>query len=231
MNPMRQQFKILWITVLVLAAVGVSQFTICTTIAIYNYPGGFSFSKNYLSELGRQATQYDSIYNGSIMFLGLSLIPSFALLWMTNTHRMWSMRAAAMFGIIASLGLIGMGVFPVDREFLLHYGSLALWMFPMIYMTVSFFFAVSRSRYVGIGFLSTSLVTVVTMIAVLMRTELTSLQLLHISVVAFGGIWMFYVLVFIYQSGSYMLQNWHLREDYSEQESQYFSTIVRNIRR
>ncbi len=214
-----------------LATLGVLQFLICTATAIYHYPGGFSFTQNYLSELGRQATQYDSIYNGSIIFLGFSLIPSFALLWMTNTHRMWSMRAAAMFGILSSFGMIGMGLVPVDREFVLHYASLAIWMFPMIYMTVSFFFAASRSRYVGIGFLSASLATVVMMIVVLMRTELTSLQLLHMSAVAFGGVWLIYVLVFIYQSGKYMLKNWHLREDYSDQEDQYFSRIVRNLRR
>ncbi len=228
---MRQQFKILLVISLSLAIIGVLQFLLCTTIAIRDYPGGFSFAKHYLSDLGRQNTDRHAVFNGSLIFLGLSLVPSFVMIWLINFNRLWSMRATTIFGLISASGLIGMGLASVDREFVVHYVSLGIWLFPMIYMTVCFFFASARSHYVGIWFLSASLLMVITMITVLLQTELTSLQLLHKSVVFCGMIWLFYVIAFLFQAGSYLLKNWDLTEDLTEVEENYLDTLLREQRR
>ena len=95
---------------------------------------------NFLSDLGRQSTSHHAVFNGSLIFLGISLIPSFGILWLINTNRMWSMKVTAVFGIISAFGLIGLGLTSVDREFVLHHVALAIWLFPMMYMTVTFFF-------------------------------------------------------------------------------------------
>jgi hypothetical membrane protein len=228
---MRQQFKILLIISLSLAVIGVVQFLACTSVAMINFPGGFSFAKHYLSDLGRHTTEYYTTFNGSLIFLGFSLIPSFVMFWLINFNRMWSMRATTIFGVISACGLIGMGMASVDREFLVHYISLGLWLFPMIYMTVSFFFASARSQYVGVWFLSASLITVIAMIAILLQTELTSLQLLHKSVIFCGMIWLVYVIGFLYLAGRYLLKNWEVPHDLSDVEEAYFSTLVRDRRR
>ena len=219
------------ISVLTIAILGVLQFLVCVWIATANFPEGFSFRKNFLSELGIQSLEYHATYNGSLILLGLSIIPSFVLLWLTNLKRLWSLTATAIFGIISGAGLIGMGIFTVEREFILHYLSLAIWMFPMLYMTVSFFIAVSRSEYVGIGFLSMSLLMVITMLVVLLRAEVTSHQLLHICVVSCGLIWFGYVIAYIWQIGFLMLKNWDQVQDHTSEENVYFATLLQDKQR
>ncbi len=228
---MRQKFKLMLISVLTVAVIGVLQFLGCTWIAMANFPEGFSFSENFLSELGIQSLEYHTTYNGSLIFLGLSIIPSFVLLWLTNLKRLWSLMATSILGTISGAGLIGMGVFTVEREFILHYVSLAIWMFPMLYMTISFFFAVSRSEYVGIGFLSASLLMVIAMLVVLLRAQVTSHQLLHIFVVCCGLIWFGYVIAYIWQIGFFMLKNWDRVEDHTSEENVYFATLLQDKQR
>ncbi len=181
---------------------------------------------NFLSDLGRQSTSHHAVFNGSLIFLGISLIPSFGILWLINTNRMWSMKVTAVFGIISAFGLIGLGLTSVDREFVLHHVALAIWLFPMMYMTVTFFFAASRSHYTGIGFVAASLVMVVVMIVILLRTEMTSTQLLQKAIVLCGFVWLFYVIAFIYQAGRYVLKNWGRIEDHTDEEESYFTKLL-----
>ena len=228
---MRQQFKLLLIFVLTLATIGVLQFFICTWIAIANFPGGYSMTENFLSDLGRQNTSHHATFNGSVIFLGISLIPSFCTLWLINTDRMWSMKVTAVFGIISSFGLIGLGLTSIDREFVLHHVALAIWLFPMMYMTVTFFFAASRSHYVGVWFIAASLVMVIVMITVLLQTEMTSTQLLQKAIVLCGFVWLFYVIAFIYQAGRYVLKHWGIRQDHSAEEDNYFTKLLTNKHR
>ena len=69
----------------VVACLGLLQFLLALAYAITHYPGGYSFFGNFLSDLGRtRASGEDNmlcsqVFNRSIVALGLSLLPFFAL--------------------------------------------------------------------------------------------------------------------------------------------------------
>ena len=205
---------------------GVIQFLICTGISMSRYPDGYSFSANSLSDLGRNAYEHHAIFNGSLIILGLALTPLFIMMWVTDPRRSFSIRVTAVFGVISTLGLIGVGLSPVDRDFVMHFSSLALWLFPMLYMSISFFTAASRSPYVGIGFLAAGLIMVVVTIAVLLNTELSTLELLQKSVVVCGLVWLAFIIAFITQSGVFILTHWdHDDVERARLEQEYFSQL------
>ena len=224
---MKQQFRLLLFGVLALACVGLLQFVCCTGIAMLRFPDGYSFTDNYLSELGFMGHPGHTLFNGSLVFLGVSLIPLYGLLWATDMQGSFSLRASAVLGLVSALGIIGYGSWTYDRQFILHHIALAMWMFPMLYMVVAFYFGAAQSPVVGIGFLATSLVMVVTMIAVLMSTQTTSAQLLQKMVVICGVVWLGFMVAFVYRAGQTILQTW-IEDDGSRQkkEQQYLSTLT-----
>jgi hypothetical membrane protein len=213
--------------VLLLAVLGIGQFVFCTVICMANFPAGYSFSKNFLSDLGRASVNNSSWFNGSMIVLGLTLMPLFGMVTALDPRRSISAKVTTLLGVISALGIVGMGMTPIDRQFFGHHVALAAWLFPMLYMTVSFFYVVSRSPNVGVWFLSASLIMVIGMIAVLFNTRITTIELLQKTVVVCGLIWLIYVIAFICQSGISMIRNWedsnHLRE---EKENEYFSTLA-----
>ncbi len=219
---LRQQFKILLLSVVAVSLLGILQFLICTSIAIYNFPDGYSFSENFLSELGLIQHEGHSLFNGSLISLGFSLLPVFAFLWFTDPRNSISIKATSIFGLISSFGIIGVGIWTFDRQFVLHHIAIALWLFPMLYMVVTFFYAASRSPFVGIGFLSVSLVMVGTMIYVLSSTQTTSVQLLQRAVVICGLIWICFIVAFIYQSGMAIINNWDEEDDTRQRKEETF---------
>lgn len=219
------KFRLSLILVVAAAVIGVIQFLICTGLSMSRYKD-YSFANNSLSDLGCMANEHHAIFNGSLIFLGLAVTPVFIMMWITDPRRSFSIRATAVFGIISTIGLIGVGLSPVDRHFVWHFISLALWLFPMFYMTVSFFTAASRSPYVGIGFLSAALLMVVIMIAVMLRTELSTLELLQKAVVVCGLVWLTFIIAFIIQSGVYVLKNWdHDDLEKEKLEQEYFTEL------
>ena len=229
---MRQQFKVLLIAVIVVAIVGMLQFLVCTGIAMARFPEGYSFRENFLSELGIQGYPGHGLFNGSLMFLGASLLPVFALLWATDPRSSVSLRVASILGIVSSLGAMGVGYWTYDRQFILHHLAMAAWLLPMLYLVVSFFYGASKSPYVGIGFLTVSLLMVVSMIYVLATTQTSSLQLLQKAFVICGLIWMGFIVAFIWQSGWTIYQNW-VEDDGSRQrkEENYLNDLVQGRHR
>ena len=229
---MRRQFKALLIGVITLAIFGMLQFLICTGIAMARFPDGYSFQDNFLSELGIQGYPGHSLFNGSLMFLGASLLPVFAFLWTTDPRRSVSLRVASILGVGSSLGAIGVGYWTYDRQFILHHLAMAAWLLPMLYRVVSFFYGASKSPYVGIGFLTVSLVMVVSMIYVLATTRTSSLQLLQKTLVLCGLIWMGFIVAFIWQSGWAIYHNW-VEDDGSRQrkEENYLNDLTQGRHR
>jgi len=222
------QFKTLLITVLSIAVIGVGQFIFCTTISMAKFPDGYSFSENFLSDLGRASVDNSSMFNGSMIILGLSLIPLFGMVTALDPRRSFSAKATTVFGIISAAGIIGMGMTPIDRQFVSHHVALAAWLFPMLYMSVSFFYVVSRSPHVGVWFLSASFVMVIGMIVILLNTRITTIELLQKAVVFCGLVWLVYVIAFICQSGVTMVKNWDVEDhEREEKENEYYSTLIK----
>jgi hypothetical membrane protein len=231
-ETVRQQFKMLLFLVLTFSIFGILQFLACTTIAITLYPRIFSFSENYLSDLGRKSFDYHYLFNGSLILLGVSLIPLYGLLKATDPKRSVMMTVTSVFGVISASGLIGLGLTPIDRMFVLHHVALGIWLFPMLYMSVTFFVAASRSPYVGVGFLSASLIMVIVMIATLLRTEITSYVLMQKAIVGCGIVWLLYVILFMFQSGVAIIRDWESEVDQRAlKETEYCSTLMKENRR
>ena len=224
---MRKQFKTLLILVIAVAVLGLLQFVACTGVAMARFPEGYSFRENFLSELGIQGYPGHSLFNGSMIFLGCSLLPVFLLLGITDPRNSRSMQITAVLGIISSLGIIGVGSWTYDRQFALHHLSMAAWLLPMIYMSVTFFYAASKSPYMGIGYLSASLIMVICMIYVLTTTRTSSLQLLQKAVVICGLIWIGFIIAFLWQTGWATYRDWG-EDDGSRQkkEDRYLSTLT-----
>lgn len=224
---MKAQFKILLFGVISLAILGIVQFLICTIIAMIRFPEGYSFFNNFLSELGMMGHAGHSVFNGSMITLGCMLLPMFVLLQMVDPRENFSVRATSAFGIMSALGAIGVGTWTFDRQLVLHSLSMAMWLLPMLYMVVTFFFAASTNPIMGAGFVGTSLVMVCGMIGVLMNTKTTSVQLIQKSVVLCGMVWLSFIVAYIWQSGVAILNDW-IEDDGSREkrERSYFSALT-----
>lgn len=224
---MKQKFKTLLIAVIVIAILAILQFAVCTAIAMVRFPDGYSFSENFLSELGIQGYPGHSLFNGSIIALGAMLLPMFVLLWLIDPRNSFSIRATSVFGILSAFGAIGVGFWTYDRQLVLHHIAMAAWLFPMLYMVVTFFYAASRSPYAGVGFLSVSLAMVVGMIFVLSTTKTSSVQLLQKTVVICGLIWLSFIVAYIWQAGNAILNDWVEDDGTRERKEQsYLSSLT-----
>ena len=224
---MRNQFKMLLFGVIGIAILGIAQFVICTIIAMIRFPDGYSFFDNFLSELGMMGHAGHSVFNGSMIMLGVMLLPMFVLLQLVDPRENFSVRATSFFGILSALGAIGVGTWTFDRFLVMHSLCMAIWLLPMLYMVVTFFFAASTNPIIGVGFVGTSLVMVCGMIFVLMTTTSTSVQLLQKSVVICGLIWLSFIVAYIWQSGVVILNDW-IEDDGSRErkEQSYYSALT-----
>lgn len=211
-----------------LATLGVVHFIGATLVAMANFPDGYSMEGNFLSDLGRSSMPYSDWFNFALIFLGLSVVPLYLTLILVDPRDSFSMKLAAGFGILSGMGLAGLGMTPFDKYIVMHHLALGIWLFPMFYTVIVFYYGAARSSYVGIGFIALSLLMVVGMLVVLLRTEVTSFQLLQKMIAVCGLIWLMYIVLFIWQSGTVILRS--MREpDFSraEAEDQYFSEMYR----
>ena len=221
-------FRFWLILSLGLAVIGVIQYLGASAIAMMHFPEGYSIAGNFLSDLGRSTHDYSDLYNFSLILLGIGLIPLFLTLTVVDPRDTFAMKLASGFGILSAMGLVGLGLTPFDKFFILHHIALGFWLFPMFYMAILFFYGASRSTYVGIGYLTASLLMVVIMLAVLLRADSTGYEVMQKMIVACGLVWLAYVVGFIFQSGRVILKSIRgpdlSRED---AEDQYFSELYR----
>jgi hypothetical membrane protein len=147
------------------AFLGIAQFLYSAPHAMSVYPGGYSVTENFLSDLGCRATHRHEdnsasalIFNRSIVVLGFSLIPFFTVMPAVLPRRGLTIRCS---GLLSAIGLIGVGLTPYDQYFVEHHLALGLWIAPMLVMVVNFAAGADLGRTV-----STSL-TVCTSLVVL----------------------------------------------------------------
>ncbi len=217
---------------LAIAVFGVIQFLFCVWFAIANYDAPFSLTDNFLSELGRTTYEYSHVFNVAIVLLGLSQVPLFTMLVRLNPDDLVSMKIASWLGIISACGIVGLGLTPENRYYVLHHVALVVWLFPMLFCWVFFFFAASRSPYVGIGFLSLSLVVVLAMIVVMLQANMTGFELLQKVVIVCALIWWAFVFGFVCQSGYFVLSHEQTNEKvHGESEMTYIELLKTRGRR
>ena len=118
----------------------IAQFLYAVPQAMSVYPGGYSITHNFLSDLGCAFTSSQSdnsasasIFNRSIIVLGFSLIPFFIVLPTELGKSRWVIRYS---GVLSAMGLIGIGSTPYDQYFVEHFVALGLWIVPMLFVVV-----------------------------------------------------------------------------------------------
>lgn len=155
-------FARLWRWGNAVSAVGVLQFAVCLAAAMLVYPGGtplesnapgYSFFGNYLSDLGRSVAWSgvpnplgSILFNTSLMVLGLATIPFFLFLPLHVPDRAPALWCAAGFGLLSSLGLIGVGLTPYDKYLNEHLTALFLWIVPFLAALAIHFFVIMGSK-------------------------------------------------------------------------------------
>lgn len=160
-----------WVRLCILITmIGGSFFILTTIIAMFFYPGGYNFATNFFSELGmsRSTTNHEPNPISSVLFLlactvvGASLIP----FWIVMTRLFSEARVTkyisylgSISGLISSVLLMGVGIFPTDREILAHFISaggffISLSIAIIIYSLAIFLDKNYRKLYgvIGLGF-------------------------------------------------------------------------------
>lgn len=141
------------ISVLV-ALFGIGQFIWCTSRAMDLYEGGnfenkdssrYEWKLNWLSDLGRtvaisgRANQSSSLYfNGGVKLLGVCLIVFFLNMYRNVDEKDLTTWVTQLGGVFAALGLIGIGLTPVDMYYDLHHVALVMWLVPMPVIAIVF---------------------------------------------------------------------------------------------
>ena len=107
------------------------QFILLTFIAMIFYPGGYSFTEDYFSNLGTTVNVKTGSPNGisRVLFLiacvvvGASLIPFWVVLMALFTESKLTFYISlfgSIIGVASSLFLMGIGIFAWDTQYFLH---------------------------------------------------------------------------------------------------------------
>ena len=137
-----------WLIFAVAAAMAcIIQFAAIVPQAMQRYPGGtilatdthgYSWTENWLSDLGRDRAWNGQdnrasaqLFNGSIVVLGSGMVFFFLV-----SHRAFEELTAFRLlghacGVLAGVGLVGIGLTPFDRSEPAHINALLLWIVPM----------------------------------------------------------------------------------------------------
>ena len=139
---------------------GLVQFVICLYLAVENFPGDYSFNGHFLSDLGRSDHPSAPFFNTSIIVLGTCLIVFF-----TNAFRGDGVVGLMLTGTLSAIGLIGIGLTPLNTHFVEHHIFLVLWLGPMLLM-VWFSMAVFVRRSAFLAVVAGSALATLTMLYV-----------------------------------------------------------------
>ena len=135
---------------------GIAAFLVFTAIAVLNYTN-YNFAGQFLSELGTGIASA-LWFNAGLVITGACLAVFFAGFWKES-------KAIAIAGILASLALAGIGVFPMNQEpahsiaagLFFFFAGISVLLFAKenrkdrLLFTVSFLALVTDIAYLGIG--------------------------------------------------------------------------------
>ena len=190
-----------------IACLGVIQFCVCIWIAIANYPEPFSLATHLFTDLGRESNDYGAVFNGSLIILGLTLIPLFVLMPFIDIRSSHSKHVVATTGVLSSLGIVAIGLTPNDNLFVEHYIALFAWVMPTTIMILAFFYLVSNNPNMSIWFIATSLITVVLMLGFLLASREVNRNLMQKFLLVYVLIWFGFIAWFAYRCGRLALAN------------------------
>ncbi|MEQ1904429.1 MAG: DUF998 domain-containing protein [Pirellulaceae bacterium] len=204
-NPLRY-----WLAgVLASAILGIVQFIIVAIVCVVKLPRKHIPEDGYfLSDLGRSVLPLSGLFNGSLITLGILLIPMFIMLVRVDSRQSFSLRVATLFGIVSSIGLVFLGCSPVDKAYVSHLLATAMWVFPMLYMVIAFYASATRSHYVNAKFIGASLIMAVVMLIVFFSAQATDLKLIQRMLVVCGSIWLGFIIWFLALEGYGVIAEW-----------------------
>ena len=174
----------LWVIWAALCGLAIHGFGIAWAICLYNrhHADGFSLLNHFVSELGSpHRSEMARVFNGSLILSSPLLFPILLTLCVHLKTRL--SRAAALTGFCATLGVVGVGFFPMDflkphlvAAMLFFWG----WLFTLSLFTVALwrkfpFRETLLLRFAGIAALAANL----SFLAILMRFVHAILQLNH----------------------------------------------------
>ena len=145
----------------IIAVIGLVQFLLFSTIAMFFYSGGTSWNKlaegytfwhNVMSDLGRTVsysglsnTISSKIFNSSLMIFGISIIIIYLNMSKSFLLSKNFVSIIKIIGIISGLGMIGVSLTPDD--ILSDEHMLAVWIWILSLTTVLILFIVSKVTY------------------------------------------------------------------------------------
>ncbi len=206
-NRIRRNYEIWIFSSIAIACLGVLQFSVCVWLAMAYHPDGFSLSTHLLTDLGKDAYDWGFVFNGSVMILGLCLIPIFVLLPFVETRNSYSKYVVSVSGVCSGLGLVLLGLTPNDIYFFEHYAALFLWAMPTIATIMAFFYLVSNNPNMSMWFIATCLLTVVGVLAFLSGSQETNRLVLQKILLAYAFVWFGFLAFFSYRCGRLALDN------------------------
>ncbi len=134
----------IWRGGFIVAFLGAGQFVVCFLIAMIFYAGGnardryeigYSPARNHVSDLGRtyaisgqENATASRIFNGSLIVLGVGLVPYFVFMPMQAWDRPGWLTLAAVLGTAACVALVVMGFHPIDLHPTRHELALFSWL-------------------------------------------------------------------------------------------------------
>ncbi len=219
-----------WLTgTLAGAILGVVQFLVVVMACLSQVDSSFMLGEGYfLSDLGRKDSPLGWLFNISLLALGAMLIPLFVMFIVIDARQSLILRIAAAFGILSCVGLIGLGMFPVDRAFFAHLLSTAVWVFPMLYAVMAFYVTVVRSAYVGKWFIGINLLMAVSMLIAFFRYSATDLKVIQRMLVVSGMVWVGFMIWFLALEGYHAIAEWEplARERVDRESQEYYQKLA-----
>ncbi len=225
MNPLRY-----WLAATLASAIlGAVQFLVVVMVCASQVDAHFVSDEGYfLSDLGRRSSPLGWLFNSSLAALGVMLIPLFVMFIVIDARQSLILRIAAAFGILSCFGLVGLGLFPVDRAFFLHLLSMVVWVFPMLYAVMAFYVTVVRSVYVGKWFVGINLLLAVLMLIAFFRYSATDLKIIQRMLVVSGMVWVGFMIWFLALEGYQAIAEWEplARERVDRESQEYYQKLA-----
>ena len=146
----------------IIIVLGGFQFILLTFIAMFFYPGGYSFTEDYFSDLGTTVNVKTGSPNdiSRVLFLiacvvaGASLIPFWIVMSTLFTESKFTKYISlfgTIMGAISSLFLMGVGIYPANIHYSLHTMSAKMFfVFFIIAILVYSFVILLNSEYQNI---------------------------------------------------------------------------------
>lgn len=217
----------------IVALLGIAQFFHAVLNAMNFFPGGYSITTNFLSDLGcadaikNQNDMTSALnFNRSIILLGSLLIPFFTVMPAVLERRVEMLRYT---GILSALGLIGIGLMPYDLYYFLHHVALGIWIVPLLVFVVSLAISIDLGRFSSAMLLFFSLLVVLAIGGYAFAGDPSGHVIFQKLVVILAACW--FCLVFVIVSISTVQSIVSTRLIAEKQARQYLEVIQRNHRR